>query len=197
VAKLVLIDGNSLANRAFYAIPNLTNKDGFPTNAIYGFINMLNRISKDEKPDYVAVTFDAGKTVFRHEMYADYKKDRKGMPDELRVQMPVLKEILETMGLYCIELAGYEADDLIGAIAKKAEESGLAPLIITGDRDELQLATDKTKVIITRKGVTEFELYDRDAMIERYGFTPEQFIDFKGLMGDPSDNIPGIPGVGV
>ncbi|QIB69464.1 DNA polymerase I [Aminipila butyrica] len=195
--RLVIIDGNSLINRAYYAMQRpMMTKDGLYTQGVYGFLNMLTKIKNDYEPAYLVVTFDKKAPTFRHLEYEDYKAGRKKMPPELAMQLPLLKEVLETMKIKMLELDGYEADDLIGTIARQAEEEELEPLIITGDRDALQLATNKTRVLITKKGISEFEMYDHDAIIEKYGFTPTQFIDFKGLMGDQSDNIPGIPGVG-
>lgn len=195
--KLIIIDGNSLINRAYYALQRpMITKSGLYTQGVYGFLNMLNRINLDYQPDYLAVAFDRKAPTFRHLEYAEYKAGRKKMPPELAMQMPLLKEVLDAMHVKMLEIDGFEADDIIGTVAKRAEEQGLDPLIISGDKDELQLATKRTKVLITKKGISEFDLYDEDAMIEKYGFTPEQFIDFKGLMGDQSDNIPGIPGVG-
>ncbi|HHU17596.1 MAG TPA: DNA polymerase I [Clostridiales bacterium] len=195
--KIIIIDGNSLINRAYYAMQRpMITKTGLYTQGVYGFLNMLNKIKNEYKPDYLTVAFDSKAPTFRHNEYADYKAGRKKMPPELAMQIPLLKEILEAMKIKILEMDGYEADDIIGTIAKKAEEEGLDAIIITGDKDELQLATERTKVVITKKGISEFELYDEAAMIEKYGFTPNQFIDYKGLMGDQSDNIPGIPGVG-
>ncbi len=194
---LVIIDGNSLLNRAYYAIqrPMITG-DGMYTQGIFGFINMLNRILADYEPEYISVAFDRKAPTFRHLEYKEYKAGRKKMPPELAMQFPVLKEVLDAMNINMLEIDGFEADDIIGTVAVSAEKAGLSPLIITGDRDALQLATDVTKIIFTKRGITEFEVYDKDAMIEKYGLTPQQFIDLKGLMGDSSDNIPGIPGVG-
>jgi DNA polymerase-1 len=194
--KFVVIDGNSLVNRAFYAIPMLSNSQGFITNAIYGFYNMLQKILEEEKPQYVAVAFDKGRIVFRHQEYKDYKANRKGMPDELRPQIPMLKKLLGALNVACFEVEGYEADDIIGTLTREGEELGLDNLILTGDRDAFQLISDRTKVIITRKGITETEVFDRDKLWETYGLTPCQMIELKSLMGDPSDNISGIPGVG-
>ncbi|MBQ3123145.1 MAG: DNA polymerase I [Firmicutes bacterium] len=195
--RIVIIDGNSLINRAYYAMQRpMMTKEGLYTQGVYGFLNMLAKIRKDYEPEYLAVTFDRKAPTFRHLEYEDYKAGRKKMPPELAMQMPLLKEVLAAMNIKMLEIDGYEADDIIGTIAVKAEKEGLAPLIITGDKDELQLATDVTKILITKKGISEFDIYDRNAMIEKYGFTPQQFIDFKGLMGDQSDNIPGLPGVG-
>lgn len=195
--KIIIIDGNSLINRAYYAMQRpMITKTGLYTHGVYGFLNMLNKINSDYQPNYLAVAFDRKAPTFRHLEYQEYKAGRKKMPPELAMQLPLLKEALDAMNIKMLEIDGFEADDIIGTVARRAEEEGLEPLIISGDKDELQLATNVTKVLITRKGISEFELYDHDAMVEKYGFTPEQFIDFKGLMGDQSDNIPGIPGVG-
>jgi len=194
---IVVIDGNSLINRAYYAMQRpMITKEGLYTHGVYSFITMLEKIKRDHEPGFMAVAFDKSTPTFRHQEYADYKAGRKKMPLELAMQLPLLKEVLAAMNIKTLEIEGFEADDIIGTIVKKAETAGLEPLVITGDKDELQLASDITRVIITRKGITDFEVYDRAAMIEKYGFTPEQFIDFKGLMGDQSDHIPGIPGVG-
>jgi len=195
--RIVIIDGNSLINRAYYAMQRpMITKEGIYTQGIYGFINMLNKIESDYSPEYMAVAWDRKAPTFRHEEYDGYKAGRKAMPPELAMEMPLMKDILNAMKIKNLEIDGFEADDIIGTVARVAEEEGLEPLIITGDKDALQLATDVTKVLITRKGITDFDLYDREKMIERYSLTPEQFIDLKGLMGDSSDNLPGIPGVG-
>ncbi|HCP15707.1 MAG TPA: DNA polymerase I [Peptococcaceae bacterium] len=196
MGKLILIDGNSLANRAFYALPPLTNQAGFSTNAIFGFCNMLNRVLKEERPDYLVVAFDAGKIVFRHEMFEGYKGKRKATPEELRVQFPVLKEVLKAMGVPQLEKAGFEADDLIGTLARQGSEAGMQVLIITGDRDSFQLINPQTSVLYTKRGITEIERYDEAHLKEVYDLEPWQMIELKGLMGDTSDDIPGIPGVG-
>lgn len=194
---LVIIDGNSLLNRAYYAIQRpMITADGMYTQGIYGFINMLNKILADYSPEYISVAFDRKAPTFRHVEYAEYKAGRKKMPPELAMQFPVLKEVLDAMNINMLEIDGFEADDIIGTVAAEAEKAHLTPLIITGDKDALQLVTDVTKVIFTKRGISEFEVYDRSAMLEKYGLTPQQFIDLKGLMGDSSDNIPGIPGVG-
>lgn len=196
-SRIVIIDGNSLINRAYYAMQRpMITKEGIYTQGIYGFLNMLTKIQDDYAPEYMAVAWDRKAPTFRHEEYSEYKAGRKKMPPELAMELPIMKEILQAMSIENLEIDGFEADDIIGTVARIAEEDGLEPLIITGDKDALQLATDVTKVLLTKKGVTNFELYDREAMIERYQLTPEQFIDLKGLMGDQSDNIPGIPGVG-
>ena len=195
--RIVIIDGNSLINRAYYAMQRpMITKDGIYTQAIYGFLNMLAKIEREYEPEYIAVAWDLKAPTFRHKEYAEYKAGRKKMPIELAMQLPIMKEILEARNITNLSLEGYEADDIIGTLAKKSEEKGLKPLIITGDKDALQLCGDNTQVLITKKGISEFDLYDREKMLERYELTPEQFIDLKGLMGDQSDNIPGIPGVG-
>ena len=195
--RLIIIDGNSLINRAFYAMKNpMITKDGIYTHGIYGFINMLEKIRKDYEPQYIGVAFDVKAPTFRHKQYDEYKAGRKKMPLELVMQMPILKEILEAMNIKTVEMEGFEADDLIGTISREAEENNLRTMIITGDKDALQLATDKTEILLTKKGVSQFALFDEKAFIEEYGFTPTQFIDCKGLMGDNSDNIPGVPGIG-
>lgn len=195
--RLVIIDGNSLINRAYYAMQRpMITKEGIYTQGIFGFLNMLGKIMDDYDPDYMAVAWDKKTPTFRHKAYADYKAGRKKMPTELAMELPLIKDILTAMHIENLEIDGFEADDIIGTVARTGEEEGLEPLIITGDKDALQLATDKTHILITRRGISEFDLYDRKKMIERYELTPEQFIDLKGLMGDQSDNIPGIPGVG-
>lgn len=194
--KFVIIDGNSLAFRAFYALPVLSNSKGFITNAIYGFYKMLTKVVEEEKPAYLAVAFDKGKKVFRHQHFKEYKGTRKETPEELILQFPVLKELLKAMNIAVLELAGYEADDLIGTLAKLGEKAGLTNLIVTGDRDALQLISSQTMVLLTRKGISELEVFDEQVLAEKYGLKPVQMIDVKGLMGDTSDNIPGIPGVG-
>lgn len=194
--KLIILDGNSLLNRAFYALPPLTNAEGLHTNAIYGFANMLFKMRDEIKPDYIVCTFDRKAPTFRHEEYKDYKAGRKKMPPELAEQFPVVKDFLKLLAIDSFEIDGFEADDLIGTLSVYAEKKGIEVYIVTGDRDALQLATDNVKVIITKKGITEKEVYDRKRMIEDFGVTPTQFIDVKGLMGDSSDNIPGVPGIG-
>ena len=196
--KILLIDGHSILNRAFYALPVLTNSEGTPTNAILGFLNIMFKIIDEEKPQYLAVAFDVHHPTFRHEMFEEYKGTRKSMPDELRVQVPIIKEVLQAMGVKILERPGFEADDILGTIAKMAEGQGILASVLSGDRDLLQLATDMIQIRIpkTKKGGTEIEDYHAKDVVEKYGVTPLQFIDLKGLMGDPSDNIPGIPGVG-
>lgn len=196
--KIVLIDGNSILNRAFYGIPDLTNSEGMHTNAVYGFLNILLKILDEEKPEYAAVAFDVKHPTFRHEMYKEYKGTRKPMPEELRQQLPLIKEVLSAMNFKIIEKAGYEADDILGTIAKMAQKEGYLVSLVSGDRDLLQIATDKIKIRIpkTKKGGTQIEDYNTADVIEKYGITPEQIIDLKGLMGDASDNIPGVPSIG-
>jgi DNA polymerase-1 len=195
--KLVIIDGNSLANRAFYAIQaELTTKEGEPTNAVYGFANMLVRLMDEEKPDMLAVAFDKSGPTFRHMEYDGYKATRKGMPDELSSQMPLIKELLSTFRIPVLEIDGYEADDVIGTVAKKSEEAGHECLIVTGDKDALQLVSDLTRAMLTKRGISEMETYDAKAVEERLGVGPQYVPDVKGLAGDVSDNIPGVPGIG-
>lgn len=194
--KLIVIDGNSLANRAFYAIPILSNSKGVITNAVYGFTNMLMRLVKQEQPDYLAVAFDVSRKVFRHEQYADYKAQRKGMPEELRGQMDLIKDVLRAMNIAIYEAEGYEGDDVIGTMVRWAEREDIASIIVTGDKDSLQLISDKTSVYLTKKGISELGRYDYAAFHEEYNLVPDQVRDLKGLMGDSSDNIPGVPSVG-
>ncbi|MFD1176832.1 DNA polymerase I [Paenibacillus puldeungensis] len=194
--KLILIDGNSIIYRAFFAMPPLTNSSGLHTNAVYGFTNMLLRLIHEEQPSHILVAFDAGKVTFRHEGYQDYKGGRDKTPPELSEQFPLMRELLESFGIAWFELPGYEADDIIGTLTKQAEESGREVLVVTGDKDMLQVVSDRVKVALTRKGVSEVEPYGPKEIEERYGLKPEQIIDLKGLMGDTSDNIPGVPGIG-
>ena len=196
--KLMIIDGNSIANRAFYGIRLLTNKDGIPTNAVYGFMKILLKNIADIAPDYVTVAFDLSAPTFRHKMFDGYKAQRKGMPDELRVQMPIIKEVISAMQIPILELEGYEADDIIGTISALCEEKGIECGIITGDKDDLQLASQLTKIYLTTtsKGSTVTDIYDDAAVLAKYGVTPTEFIDVKALMGDTSDNIPGVMGIG-
>lgn len=196
--KIVLIDGHSILNRAFYGLPLLSNSKGVPTNAIYGFLNIMFKILEEEKPEYLTVAFDVHAPTFRHKMYAEYKGTRKPMPEELRTQVPLMKEMLQAMGVRVIEQAGYEADDILGTIAKKAECQGISTVIVSGDRDLLQLASKEIKIRIpkTKKTGTEIEDYTEEEVKETYGVTPAEFIDVKALMGDTSDNVPGVPGIG-
>lgn len=196
--KIVLIDGHSILNRAFYGVPDLTNSEGLHTNAIYGFLNILFKILEEEKPEYLTVAFDVHAPTFRHEMYAEYKGTRKPMLEELRQQVPVMKDVLKSMGVKIVEQAGLEADDLIGTISCLCEQKGMDVSVISGDRDLLQLATEKVKIRIpkTKQGKTEIEDYNAVDVKERYQVTPKEFIDLKALMGDTSDNIPGVPSIG-
>ena len=194
--RLIIIDGNSIINRAFYALPDMTNSEGLHTNAVYGFTRMLFKIIDDYKPTHISVAFDKKAPTFRHKEYADYKAGRKKMPDELGQQLQPLKELLDTFNIHRMEMAGYEADDLIGTVAKMGEDNDFEVYIVTGDKDAIQLASNKTTTLITKKGVGEVEEYNYDSVVERYEMTPTQFIDLKGLMGDKSDNIPGVPGIG-
>jgi DNA polymerase I len=194
--KLVLIDGNSIAYRAFFALPLLNNEKGVHTNAVYGFTMMLMKILEDEKPTHILVAFDAGKTTFRHKTYSEYKGGRQKTPPELSEQFPFIRELLDAFGIRQYELENYEADDIIGTLSKRAEKEGFSVKVISGDKDLTQLSSEKTTVGITRKGITDIEEYTPEHIKEKYGLTPEQIIDMKGLMGDSSDNIPGVPGVG-
>jgi len=196
--KILLFDGFSVLNRAFYAIPLLSNSEGEFTNAVYGFMNIFFRFCDEEKPDFITVAFDLPQPTFRHERYGAYKGTRKGMPDELRAQVPMLKTLLEKMQINMAECPGFEADDVIGTLAAKAEAEGLTPVIITGDRDLLQITTDTIKVRLpkTKAGKTEVEDYFAADVLAKYGVSPRAYIDVKALMGDASDNVPGVPGIG-
>ena len=196
--KLVLIDGHSILNRAFFGIPDLTNSEGLHTNAVYGFLNIMFKILEEEQPDYLTVAFDVSEPTFRHKMFAEYKGTRKPMAEELRQQVPLMKEMLKAMGITVVEKGGYEADDILGTIAKQSEAKGLTVSVVSGDRDLLQLATDRIKIRIpkTKRTGTEIEDYNTKEVIEKYQVTPIEFIDVKALMGDTSDNIPGVPGIG-
>ncbi|CEP90881.1 DNA polymerase I [[Clostridium] sordellii] len=193
---LVIIDGNSIINRAFYALPDLTNKQGLHTNAIYGFTTMLFKIIENYKPTHISVAFDKKAPTFRHLEYKEYKAGRKKMPDELREQIEPLKNVLDAFKINRLELEGYEADDIIGTVSLKAEKEGYKVFIVTGDKDAIQLASKTTTTLITKKGVGEVDEFDFDEVMKKYEMTPNQFIDLKGLMGDKSDNIPGVPGIG-
>lgn len=196
--KLVLIDGHSILNRAFYGLPDLTNSEGLHTNAVYGFINIMLKILEEEKPQYFIVAFDVKQPTFRHEMFPEYKGTRKGMPDELREQVPVIQDVLCAMQVPVMTKPGFEADDVLGTLAKQAEVAGMDVSLVSGDRDLLQLASEHILIRIpkTKRGGTEIEDYHTEQVIEKYGLTPPQIIDLKGLMGDSADNIPGVPGVG-
>lgn len=197
--KLVLIDGHSILNRAFYGVPDLSNAQGLHTNAVYGFLNILFKILEEEKPDYLAVAFDVHAPTFRHEMYEAYKGTRKGMPEELKEQVPVMKEVLQAMQIVVMEQAGLEADDILGTLAKKAEAAGIEVSLVSGDRDLLQIASEHIKIRIpkTKGGKTEIEDYYAEDVKNAYHVTPLQFIELKALMGDTADNIPGVPKVGA
>lgn len=194
--RLFLLDGHSLAFRAFFALPLLSTASGRFTNATYGFAMMLTRLLEDNEPDYIAVAFDAGKPTERLKLYADYKGTRDKTPGEMAEQIPYIKEILAAYNIPMLELPGYEADDIIGTLAKQATAAGLETVIVTGDRDALQLVSETVTVWLTRRGITDVEVYDEAAVRERYGLEPKQLIDLKALMGDSSDNIPGVPGIG-
>ena len=192
----MVIDGNSLIHRAFYALPLLSTKDGIYTNGVYGFLTMLYRIREEYDIDYLCVAFDMKGPTFRHEAFDLYKANRQSTPNELAQQFPMLKEVLSAMNIAQLELEGYEADDIAGTLSKIGEENQMEVILVTGDNDYLQLSSDNTKVLITKKGITQLEEYDEKRIIDEYGIIPKQFIDLKGLMGDNSDNIPGVPGIG-
>lgn len=196
--KLVLIDGHSILNRAFFGLPDLTNSEGIHTNAVYGFLNIMFKILEEEKPDYLTVAFDVHAPTFRHKMFEGYKGTRKPMADELRQQVPLIKELLTKMGVKIVEMEGYEADDILGTLSVRAEKEGMDVAVISGDRDLLQLATDHVMIRIpkTKKTGTEIENYNAKDVIEKYQVTPKEFIDVKALQGDTADNIPGVPGIG-
>ncbi|MDY4503117.1 MAG: DNA polymerase I [Bariatricus sp.] len=198
MSKIVLIDGHSILNRAFYGLPDLTNAEGLHTNAVYGFLNIMFKILEEEKPEYLTVAFDVHAPTFRHEMYSEYKGTRKPMAEELREQVPLMKEVLHAMGVRTIEQAGLEADDLLGTLSRRCEAKGMEVVILSGDRDLLQLATDHVEIRVpkTKRTGTEIEDYYAADVKERYLVTPQEFIDVKALMGDASDNIPGVPNIG-
>jgi len=199
--KLLVIDGNSIMNRAFYGLSGknmLTNKEGIPTNAVYGFLNILFKVLSEDKPTHIAVAFDLKAPTFRHKMYDGYKANRKGMPDELAAQMPIIKEVLDAMNIKRVEIEGYEADDILGTLAKKSKERNIETVLFTGDRDSFQLIEEgiTVKLPSTKGGRTETEVYNPEKIFEKYGVTPIQLIEVKSLMGDASDNIPGVKGIG-
>ncbi len=199
--KILVVDGNSILNRAFYGLSKtamLTTADGLYTNAVFGFLNILQKFLNEEKPKYVCVAFDLKAPTFRHIEYEQYKAHRKGMPDELRVQVPLVKELLDALSIARVEIEGFEADDILGTISLNAQKQGIEAVLLTGDRDSLQLASDTTRIRlpVTRGSQTETEEYDVARILEKYGVSPNQLIDVKGLMGDTSDNIPGVPGIG-
>ncbi|MGE6259321.1 DNA polymerase I [Heyndrickxia sporothermodurans] len=194
--KLVLIDGNSIAYRAFFALPLLNNDKGIHTNAVYGFTTMLMKILNEENPSHILVAFDAGKTTFRHGTFKEYKGTRQKTPPELSEQFPFVRELLDAYGIKRYELENYEADDIIGTLSLQAEKDGYEVKVISGDKDLTQLSSNHTTVCITKKGITDIEEYTPEHIMQKYGLSPEQIIDMKGLMGDSSDNIPGVPGIG-
>src|SRR5690606_11150693 len=194
--KLVLIDGNSIAYRAFFALPLLNNDKGVYTNAVYGFTTMLMRLLEQEKPTHIMVAFDAGKTTFRHETYKEYKGGRQKTPPELSEQFPLLRQLLDALQIKHYELENYEADDIIGTLSKRANEKDWEVQVISGDKDMLQLVSENVKVKVTKKGISDVATYTPSSLKEEMEITPEQVIELKALMGDKSDNIPGVPGVG-
>lgn len=196
--KILLVDGNSILNRGFFGLPLLTDKNGVYTNAVLGFMNILLKVCEDEKPDYLTVAFDVHAPTFRHKMYEAYKGTRKPMPEELKMQLPVIREVLSSMDVHVVEMEGYEADDLLGTLAKKSEKLGIEVTLLSGDRDLLQIASENIKIAIpkTSMGKTETHLYYEKDVCEEYGVTPTEFIEVKALQGDSSDNIPGVKGVG-
>jgi len=194
--KLLILDGNSLMNRAFYAIPPMNTNSGLHTNAIYGFTTMLFKMIEEIKPDYIVSTFDVSRNTFRHKEYEDYKAGRRKMAEELREQFPLVKDMLRLFSINIYEEEGFEADDLIGTLSEYAKSRDIDVYIVTGDKDALQLCDDNVFVVITKKGISEKEIYDKARMISEFGVTPTEFVDVKGLMGDASDNIPGVPGIG-
>src|SRR6056297_3012417 len=194
--KLYLLDGHSLAHRAFYALPLLTTESGEYTNSVFGFSRMLFKIIDEEKPDHIAVAFDLKGPTFRHEEYEDYKAGRKKTPDELIPQIDLIKDVLRSLNIPIITKKGYEADDVIGTIAKTAGKKGIDVKVVTGDRDALQLVDERINIIYTRKGISDIIEYDVKKVKNKYELKPDQLVDMKGLMGDSSDNIPGVPGVG-
>ncbi len=196
--KILLIDGNSILNRAFYGLPDLTTKDGRHTGAILGFINIMNKVLGETSATHIIVTFDLKAKTFRHEMYSEYKGTRKPMPDDLREQRAVIEDVLRSMNITIVTCEGYEADDVIGTLSRKADREGFLVTILSGDRDLLQLATDKIMIKLPKTAGGKTVIYDyyADQVKEQYGVDPITFIDLKGLMGDTSDNIPGVPGVG-
>lgn len=198
MGKLMLIDGHSILHRAYYGVPDLTNAEGLHTNAVFGFLNIMFRLLDEEKPDYLAIAFDLGEPTFRHQMYKEYKANRNPMPPELFEQVDLIKKVLASMEIPILTMAGFEADDILGTVAKQTQEKGEDVVVISGDRDLLQLADKKIKIRIpkTSKGVTEIFNYYPEDVKQEYGVTPEEFIEVKALMGDSSDNIPGVPSIG-
>jgi len=196
VSKLLLVDGYSLVHRAFFALPPLQTAEGQPTNAVYGFLNMLLKLLDDEQPTHVVVVFDARGPTFRDELYADYKAHRPETPDELRSQFPLVREACGALRIPVLEREGYEADDVLGTLARRGAEAGWDVLVVTGDRDVLQLVDERVQALITRRGISDLRRWDLEEVRREFGLEPAQLIDVKALMGDASDNIPGVPGVG-
>src|SRR5438093_7274825 len=194
--RIILVDSNSLIYRGYFAIPPLTTTKGELSNATFGFASILLKAIEEIKPQYIAAAFDLPQKTFRHERDATYKATRKPMPDELRPQLERCKEILERFGVPIYALPGYEADDVIGALARQAEKAGLETIIVSGDLDPLQLVTPNTKLMTTRQGFQNTVIYDEEMIRQRYGLRPDQMVDYKALKGDTTDNIPGVPGVG-
>ena len=196
--RLLLLDGHSLAYRAFFALPieNFSTTTGQPTNAVYGFTAMLINVLRDEKPTHVAVAFDRGEPTFRHEQWVEYKANRRETPEDFRSQLSLIFEVLDALGIRRLSAPGYEADDLIATLATQGADEGMDVLIVTGDRDALQLVSDRVTVLMTRRGITEMTRFTPEAVREKYGLSPAQYPDFAAVRGDPSDNLPGIPGVG-
>ena len=194
--SFVIIDGNSLMHRAFHALPPLSNEDGIYTNAVFGFLSMLLKVVETEHPAYCAVAFDLHGPTFRHADYSEYKAGRKPTAPELRAQFPLVRECLTAMGIRQLTSSGFEADDILGTIARRCEEAGIPALLVTGDRDSMQLVTESSHVLYTKRGVTDVVRYTPEKVLEDFGVTPAQIPDLKGLMGDASDNIPGVPGIG-
>src|SRR5262244_1297629 len=196
--RLLLLDGHSLAYRAFFALPieNFSTATGQPTNAVYGFTAMLINVLRDEKPTHIAVAFDRGEKTFRHEMWVEYKANRKETPDDFRSQLSLIFEVLDALGIRRLSAAGYEADDIIATLSTEAEQAGFDVLIVTGDRDVLQLVDERTTALMTRRGITEMTRFTPEEVTAKYGLTPAQYPDYAALRGDPSDNLPSIPGVG-
>ena len=194
--NFLIVDGNSILNRAFYGVRTLTNSKGLHTNAVYGMVTMLTKQIEKYNPEYLAIAFDMRAPTFRHKMYDGYKANRKGMPEDLAIQLPYAKKAASAIGFKIIEKEGYEADDILGTLASIASESDeeIHTLIMTGDRDSLQLITDKVHVLLATNN--DYILFDKSSFFEKYGVQPEQFVDVKAIMGDSSDNIPGIPGIG-
>jgi DNA polymerase-1 len=197
MAKMMVVDGNSLVHRAFHAIQSLSTTGGLPTNAVYGFTSMLFKALVDQKPDIIIVAFDKGRITFRHDSFSQYKANRPEMAEELRPQFPLVKEVLQALRISILELENYEADDIIGTLVSMAEQAGHRSLIVSGDQDVLQLVSPRTSVLITRKGISQLEVFDEQRVTDKFGLEPARLIDMKGLVGDPSDNIPGVPGIGV